>query len=82
MISPDPLDDQWRARCREDIAEYLGFVKLYGNIGQEFANADDDAGLRYALSKLRAYERCAFGVFDAMSKPPSGMIAPKAAGTP
>ncbi len=69
-VPPSINDQQWRARCREDIGEYLGFVKLYSNIGQEFADAGDDAGLDYALRNLRAYARHVFGVFDAMAKPP------------
>jgi hypothetical protein len=78
MTKPIPLQEQWRARCRENITEYLGFVKLYSNIGQEFAEAGDDPGLKYALSNLRAYARYAFGVFDAMSGAPEAPGAARA----
>ncbi len=50
-----PIDREKRALILEDIHERLGFVRLYAEIAQQFAEAGDCFGVGYALDKFAIY---------------------------
>lgn len=45
--------------CREDLHEYLGFVRLHAEAAQLHIDAADDVGMRYSMQRMIAYVKAA-----------------------